>query len=111
MSWCRWGSLCTNSIPGYAVDELCEDCPGSSLYVYESSNGFLVCCSCPFDRSEEPADYEAETEEQMLRHLIEHHKNGQHVRRSLLWRAVFGTEPDLTSEWKEIRARISSLRP
>jgi hypothetical protein len=82
MSWCRWGSLCWETMPRiYLADLDCESCPGSSVYVYEVGDDLYECCAC--DISETGRFSEAG----MLAHLLEHDARGDHVRRSLLLEA------------------------
>jgi hypothetical protein len=77
MSWCRWGSKCSDTITQFAVDVACKDCPGSDLYIYEGDR--LECCGCPLFM-----DFACDTEAEMLAHILEHEKAGHHVRRSLI---------------------------
>jgi len=75
MSWVRWGSPCWASIPKYECNERCENCPGSSVYVYEDTEDKIVCCG---------DDFKCDTEAEMVAHLKEHKAKGDHVRPSLI---------------------------
>lgn len=99
MSWCRWGSRCTSTTPAYKVDEECRDCPGSDVYVYESTIG-LICCGCFLTGGE---GFICQTEVEMFKHLLEHDKAGHHVRRSLLERAKGNNEPEVSEDWARLR--------
>jgi hypothetical protein len=84
MSWCRWGSVCTNAVVTSdldALNEACKDCPGSDLYIYESVTDKFVCCGCYLHASE---NFEVNTHAEMNQHILEHDKAGHHVRKSLL---------------------------
>ena len=78
MSWTRWGSSCGNSWPPHPANEVCKDCPGSTVYVYESDKGF-ECCGC-----NRLGDFTAKTRRRMKAHLKWHVSLGDHVRPSLL---------------------------
>lgn len=95
MSWVRWGSFC--GLQGRYVREFsrliedpvlraeqerkakqnedCKDCPGSDLYIYESSFG-IVCCGCKFTQGKD--DFVTD-EDGMLAHIQEHAKAGHHT--------------------------------
>lgn len=48
---------------------------GSDVYVFYDVGGFINCCGCHLtDRS-----FHADTEQQMIEHLREHEKQGDHV--------------------------------
>lgn len=80
MSWCRWGSPCSFTIP---PNEGCDlnPCPGSDLYIYESTEGGIVCCACRLKKDD--TDFIAQTEEEMERHCRDHVTAGHHVRPGL----------------------------
>lgn len=81
MSWCRWGSVCTNG-PARPENIACvaAGCPGSDIYVYQSA-GPTVCCLCSLNGDK---DFETRTELEMQRHILEHEDAGHHVRRSMV---------------------------
>lgn len=83
MSWVRFASKCTWTIPPNPRNDVCPDwmCPGSSVYIYESvyPDG-IVCCSCSLMKYE---DFVAQTRDEMLDHIEEHVRAGHHVRPSL----------------------------
>ena len=81
MSWCRFGSPCTNGYPPNPVDETCVDCPGSALYVYEGTDGYYHCCWCLL--RDDGEDHLTETAEEMWAHVDEHVNAGHHVRMSM----------------------------
>lgn len=82
MSWTRWGSLCTQTVVPMDEDLACppETCPGSDLYIYESTDGF-ICCACPFGDGER--DFVAATVDAMQNHIEDHVAAGHHVRPSI----------------------------
>ena len=82
MSWCRWGSPCTNGVPPHPINENCgkDPCKGSDLYIYESDRG-IECCGCRISKN---GDFVAYTKFQMTKHIKKHHELGHHVRPSLL---------------------------
>lgn len=48
---------------------------GSDVYVFYDIGGFINCCGCKMqDKS-----FHADTEQQMIDHLREHQKRGDHV--------------------------------
>jgi hypothetical protein len=102
VSWCRWASICSNTVPLYRVDAECQDCPGSALYIYEDYRGGIVCCGCNRNESD---DFMCATEAEMFAHIRMHHKLGDHVRRSLV-ELAHGRTPTLTPEWEEWRRTL-----
>lgn len=84
MSWCRWGSPCWSTMFVHACDAACNPCPGSSLYIYESSSdpeGSVRCCDCPLLKHSQ--HFIAVNEDEMLLHIEDHAAAGHHVRASL----------------------------
>lgn len=96
MSWTRWGSPCYFTMPPhlYVANE-CPNCPGSSVYVYETGTDEkpeFECCACRlFD-----GEFRCATEEEMEQHLAEHVAAGDHVRPTLLP----GASLEIRDEWK-----------
>ena len=101
MSWCRWGSPCSFSMPQYECDTHCADCPGSDLYIYEADENQIVCCACRLHPEEE--DFISD-EKGMLNHIEEHVVTGHHVRPSLRRNA----ERVLAEPWKSLVEEIRS---
>lgn len=107
MSWCRWGSRCQNTVPGFVADLACTHCPGSSLYIYDEGD-CLVCCDCLLQTS--GGSFTCKTEREMDAHILAHEAAGHHVRRSLVWRALHpGQRPEITDEWKRFFERFDRL--
>jgi hypothetical protein len=53
---------------------------GSDVYVYHDVRGYVTCCFCPANPDPEGQDDFHTTElEEMLGHLEEHRRAGQHV--------------------------------
>ena len=77
MSWVRFGNLCRYSLPPQEMDQHCENCPGSSVYVYEHVEGGFICEGCDFKAAEDAG---------MVAHLQQHQAQGDHIRPSLLLR-------------------------
>ena len=105
VSWTRWSSPCDRTMPQFKVDEECvaNGCPGSDIYVWENVGGFKCGCS----PNNDAVVFFCETEQEMNAHIVEHHQKGDHVRRSLLVRAL-GWEPKLTEGWKKFQEEMKS---
>ncbi len=67
MSWVRFGSPCVRD---------CEPCPGSDVYVFDNTDGYIECCGCLLRPRRE---FWFKTEAEMLAHLREHAAAGHHV--------------------------------
>lgn len=88
-------------MPAKDACEAGENCPGSDVYVYESTNDMIVCCWCRLSTT--GRDFECKTPEEMQEHLREHVKAGHHVRPTLYDQAarerqyayLFGDDPDV----------------
>lgn len=90
MSWIRWGSPCQSMLFD-PEDDACslETCPGSDLYVYDSTSGFIECCACPLiPNNGEGYPFQAKTPLEMVEHLKKHQEAGHHFRPSLLRRPL-----------------------
>jgi hypothetical protein len=83
VSWTRWGSLCTATVVPMDEDLACppETCPGSSLYIFESADGGIVCMDCPLIGVDH--DFVAPSTDAMWDHLEDHVAAGHHVRPSI----------------------------
>lgn len=81
MSWVRWGSPC--SFLAYPWVRWCHEgvefCPGSNVYVFENTGGYIECCGCSLERPDAMVKTEAEMEEHLRRHVAA----GHHVPRIL----------------------------
>lgn len=87
MSWVRFGTACKGDMLLNIPDDCCPNCPGSDVYVFESTEGGIECFGCRLlggmsrDRAE---CFVCETPREMLAHLLEHHVAGHHVPLDLL---------------------------
>lgn len=83
MSWVRFHSECHQG--GGFRESRCSaapgPCPGSDVYVFDNSNGFVECCGCKLPGK--GGSFMCDTEEEMRMHLREHVQAGHHVPMSL----------------------------
>ena len=105
MSWCRWGSKCTNTATK-AAREFCglpvepdendacpdETCPGSDLYIVEELYRLICYCGVDEDGCFQISDpyvdknltLSREAAKLMAGHVLAHDASGDHVRKSIL---------------------------
>lgn len=106
MSWCRFGSPCTGTMPTFKDDVECTPggkCPGSDLYIFDSTSGGIECCFCRLFPKD---DFVAQTQEEMIEHIEAHVAAGHHVRPSLRR----GAKRELTDDWAKLMKETEHLR-
>ncbi len=74
MSWIRFGGTC-EGVGSACSHQPDGECPGSSVYVFDNSDGYVECCACPLVR---PSPW-LKSADEMYEHLRAHAAAGHHV--------------------------------